>query len=199
MNGEFQDEIIDQFYLYPYIQENPKMGTAANPDTRHYLAYDLFTHVTSVSSMDLDEKVRFEEHKVFIGDTIWLSKLAVSVNGINKEPINDSIQEGDLAIGLNLTVMNLEEKHNAEPIFMIRDGKVKNIVEARKDLGASFKFDYINPNTEEVTLSVKEYQPMREFVIMKAIKFPWINIVWVGTILLFAGFMVAFRKRLITK
>jgi cytochrome c-type biogenesis protein CcmF len=40
--------IDEQFSLFPNARINPKMGMVANPDTKHYLTKDVFTHVSSV-------------------------------------------------------------------------------------------------------------------------------------------------------
>jgi cytochrome c-type biogenesis protein CcmF len=66
-----------------------------------------------------------------------------------------------------------------------------------EELGLKFSFDRILPETNEVEISVYEKKAnSREFVIMKAIIFPQINILWTGCILLIIGTWLAIRKRI---
>ncbi len=81
------------------------------------------------------------------------------------------------------------------PIFVVRDGQIFSIVNDLKEMGVALKFDYIDPDTEEITISVNEFNPIKDFIILKAIKFPWMNIVWMGVICLFFGFMTSLYNR----
>ena len=188
------DNLIDEFYLYPNVQDNPKFGRAANPDTRHYLSHDIFTHITSVSDV-VERGQDYDAHKVKMGDTLYLSKVALFIQGIENKPKHPMIKEGDLAIGLNIRVQNFDKAKMAQPIFVIRDGQIFSIIDEVNELGVSLKFEYINPTNDEITIGVNEYDAVKEFVIMKAIKFPWINLVWVGVIALFLGFIIALINR----
>ena len=33
------------FELDPMVQDNPRMGKASNPDTKHFLSHDIYTHI----------------------------------------------------------------------------------------------------------------------------------------------------------
>lgn len=194
--------IINTFYLYPNVQDNPKFGPSANPDTKHYLSHDIFTHVTSVSNNTDEIKVEgdFVTKPVFLGDTIYLSKVALFIDSLNVKPQHEYLESSDFALGLQMRVANFETSMNAEPIFFVRKVqgdtmKSYNIVHDLKEMGVSLRFDKIDPSNGEITLSYNEFTPMKEFIIMKAVKFPWINIVWAGCIMLFIGFMISLYYR----
>ena len=57
------------------------------------------------------------------------------------------------------------------------------------------KFD---PETEKMSINLKEWEPPKDFIIMKAIVFPQINIVWVGSILMILGFAISLWQRIKT-
>jgi cytochrome c-type biogenesis protein CcmF len=40
---------------------------------------------------------------------------------------------------------------------------------------------------------------MDDYIIMKAIKFPFINVLWIGTVLMVLGFGISLFKRFIAK
>ena len=47
-----------------------------------------------------------------------------------------------------------------------------------------------------VEIGLKESDSLMEFVTLKAYKFPWINLVWAGTILLVIGTIISMFKRI---
>jgi cytochrome c-type biogenesis protein CcmF len=51
----------------------------------------------------------------------------------------------------------------------------------------------IHPETDSFTLSVETSQ--KDYVVMKAIEKPFINILWIGTILMALGFGLAMYRR----
>ena len=64
------------------------------------------------------------------------------------------------------------------------------------ELGLKFRFTNINPETGKITLEVAEKKSnKRDFIIMKAIIFPQINLLWTGCLLLIIGTWLAVRKR----
>jgi cytochrome c-type biogenesis protein CcmF len=59
-----------------------------------------------------------------------------------------------------------------------------------------FRFTAVDPVTRKVTIRSYEKDTSGDFVIMKAIVFPWINLVWAGTIIMVIGFFIAILKRI---
>jgi len=49
----------------------------------------------------------------------------------------------------------------------------------------------LNPNTEEIKFVVVE----PEFIVLEAIVFPFINILWIGSIIMFLGTLMAVIQR----
>ncbi|MBK7148495.1 MAG: hypothetical protein IPH78_06630 [Bacteroidetes bacterium] len=64
------------------------------------------------------------------------------------------------------------------------------------ELGLTFDVLRINPEDKKITLRVREQEKPADFIIMKAIIFPWINLVWLGGILTFAGALFSMFRRL---
>ena len=75
--------------------------------------------------------------------------------------------------------------HYAEPVFVIREYSFFNRTAEINELGLKFAFEKILPeeNKMEIDIAEKEWN-VREFVIMKAIIFTQINILWTVRILM---------------
>lgn len=41
-----ESKLEKAFTLNPYLQLNPRMGNVAEPDTKHFLHKDIYTHIT---------------------------------------------------------------------------------------------------------------------------------------------------------
>jgi cytochrome c-type biogenesis protein CcmF len=65
------------------------------------------------------------------------------------------------------------------------------------ELGLKFSFWQVNPSTGKVDISVSEKASgKKDFIVMKAIIFPYINILWMGCIIMIIGTTLAIRHRL---
>lgn len=194
-----------EFSLKPFIQLNERMGNVSEPATRHFLHKDIYTHVT-YAEMDNKNQVDDEgykepkKHMLAVGDTIVLSNSLFSLMEIDKavDKKANSLNESDIALGLKLKVTDINKKdYFVEPLFIIRgNGKITVPAEIEK-LGLKFDFTTIDTqaNKFEVSLSEKKTNS-RDFIIMKALIFPGINILWIGCILMFVGTWIAIRKQI---
>ncbi len=87
--------------------------------------------------------------------------------------------------------------YTAKPLFVIRNFSVYTQDAEIPELGLKFNFSKIDPETGKIELSVSEKKSnKRDFIIMKAIIFPGINILWMGCLLMIIGSVVAIRKRI---
>ena len=65
--------------------------------------------------------------------------------------------------------------------------------DARK---AEERVEKILPDSDELTLAIKEETPDDNFIIMRALEFPWINILWLGIVVMAAGFTISMINRI---
>ncbi len=202
-------KLTKQFTLKPLIQTNPRMGNVSEPDTRHYLDKDIYTHITYANLDDLPGEHQHDEDKykkpvtktVSVGDTIFTSNSLIVVKGINKH-VNPSalgeLANTDIAISAVLKIIDINKKeYVAEPIMAIKGNMIYSKEAIVEDLGLKLIFEKINPENGKLQLVIAEKKSnAKEFIIMKAIVFPYINLLWMGAILLIIGTLLAIRKRL---
>ena len=197
-----KDLAKEEFTLFPNAQINPNMGLIANPDTRHYWTKDIFTHVSSVRDKAKQNEISedFKEISLAVGDTAITSGSFVILKGINPNPtsLTYTPQQGDVAAGATLEIIDiLGKKYSAEPIYYIRDN-IENFVDAEVDeVNMSIKFQKILPKEGKVQLGLIERNEPAEFIIMKAIVFPYINVLWLGCFVMVIGFFISMRHRVV--
>ena len=104
-------------------------------------------------------------------------------------------------MGATLLVEDINTKlYTAEPLFIIKNFSILTKEAEIDELGIKFLFDKIDPSNGKIRISVSEKKSnKKDFIIMKAIIFPGINILWTGCFLMIAGTLIALRKRLLKK
>lgn len=200
-------KLTETFTLSPRIQLNQRMGNVAEPDTKHFLTKDIYTHITyadlEIANEQQNTTNEYKEphnNTIAVGDTFFstnsivvLEKLSTS---IDKEKLG--IQKAQIAVGAKLKVLDIYGKiFETMPVFYITDS-VPNIIESKVDeLGLKFAFWQVNPSTGKVDISVSERASgKKDFIVMKAIIFPYINVLWMGCIIMIIGTVMAIRRRL---
>lgn len=199
-------QIEKSFSLFPSVQLNKQMGNVSEPSTKHYWNKDVYTHVT-YAEMEGGEKEQeddtYKEDKpveLSIGDTVTTSNSLVVLEGINKELDRSKLMlnDNDLAVSARLLVMDVnKDLYRVEPVFIIRENTMMNRPAEIDELGLRFTFEKILPDENKFRILIAEKKSnSRDFIIMKAIVFPQINILWIGCLLLMAGSWLAIRQRL---
>ena len=196
------DQPTEVFTLYPNAQINPNMGLIANPATRHYLDKDIFTHVSSVPDKTQQKEEQSEslsEHELAVGDTAILKNSFLILKSINPNPTNPAYlrMPDDIAASAMLELVDVNSnRYTAEPVYFIRNSAENEVVSVIKELGLTIRFSKIMPDQGKIQLSVVETEVPADFIIMKAIVFPYINLVWLGSFVMVFGFLISMRHRL---
>ncbi|HQV00701.1 MAG TPA: hypothetical protein PLO59_06045, partial [Bacteroidia bacterium] len=200
-NGLFEK----QFELKPTIQLNERMGDAAEPDTKHFIDKDLYTHVTYAeldkNKNQTGDSIYNEAKSVTIkqGDTITTSNSLLVLEGLSTAVDKEKMSLGadDIAVAANLLSIDVNnQKHYANPLYIIKD-QMQYSEDAEIDsLGLKISFVKIDTEKNAIELKIAEKKSnKRDFVILKAVVFPHINILWMGCIIMVIGTVIAMRKR----
>jgi cytochrome c-type biogenesis protein CcmF len=186
-----------EFVQYPRIQINERMGGfVASPDISRAATKDLYTHVSAPMAEEAkDEWDRTEEIKVQLNQAFYANdyvSVLESVERIDKVP-GVELRDQDVAVKARIRVNGEKEAHYAEPVFLIKDKMVGRIPEEINELGLKIALLTIHPETNEFTLSISTRQ--KDWVVLKAVEKPLINVLWIGTLILMTGFSVALVRR----
>lgn len=196
-----------KFTLSPQVQLNPRMGNVAEPDTRHFLTKDIYTHVTYADLDTPDEHdnstAEYKEphnNTVAVGDTFFTTNSIIVLEGldahIDKEKYG--IPKADIAVGARLKIFDIYNHiYETTPIYYIMENVPNTIETSVDELGIKFAFWQVHPETGKVDISVSEKKAgKKDFIVMKAVTFPFINILWGGCLIMIIGTIMAIRKRI---
>lgn len=188
------------FTLSPLIQTNPRMGNVTEPDTRHYLHKDIFTHVTSVSKNE--EADQWNEpvlYKLKIGDTVSAQGYSLRLIGIIKDalPADVNARNSEIRAAAKIEVSHHGHTETVYPKFVVRNGMIQPEDTLLEHAGLNLSFEKIDPLNEIFHIRVKaRKKTLEDFIVMKAIIFPGINILWTGCILMAIGTAMAVYQRI---
>ena len=188
----------EEFTLEPNAQlSNNQLNP--NPDTRHYLTHDVYTYVSNVPDKSKQMNEPWGEpkvHAVNLGDTIYVENGKIIFESIDKNAKPSELRLNHEMWGANLKVIARNKVYTAKPIFAIADQSFYTIEDMVNEAGLKFQF-YIKAGENGVSafLEVAERPAVRDFIIMKAIVFPYINLLWGGVIFMVIGFVISIVRR----
>jgi cytochrome c-type biogenesis protein CcmF len=199
-SGKLQHE----FMLSPIVQTNPRMGNTAEPDTRHFLHKDVYTHIAyaelSTEDQHIDEGFPIKkDYTLQAGDTVFTSGAMLVLEGLIKEfdQSDLNLKQGDLAVAAKIKILTPNGKVSyAQPVFSIRENMIVPVDVINQEEEIKFSFTSIDPETGKINLLISEKdKKSKDFIILKAIIFPWINLLWMGCLLMVVGTAVAIVHR----
>lgn len=192
------------FTLSPHVQDNPRMGRSPEPDTKHYLGRDIYTHVTyAVMDTTKVKEGAFATAKNYIGlvgDTIFSSNAIIVIDSLRSNLSKTEYEKNDSYLEVTAVLRCVDVKSKAfyaYPKFIIQNNVVIPKEDVVKELGLKLVFWKINPDdgTIEITLS-ELLSNNKDFIVMEAYVFPYINILWLGCLIMAVGTVIAIMERI---
>lgn len=188
-----------KFVLVPDLIKNTKgqEGMSANPAARHYLHKDIFSYITYAEDPNTEDTAQFKQHSMKAGDTVFYSSGMIVLDRVTPNPVNEkyNFKATDTAIMAELRVVNSNGRtYQANPVFFVRNNLVQYHLDTVAAEGLAIGLSQIVDN-KHIGISVKESSRLTPFIALKVLQFPFINLVWLGTILMVAGFVMSIVRR----
>jgi cytochrome c-type biogenesis protein CcmF len=181
--------------LFPRVQDNPNMGLAPSPDIKRDLSKDLYAHVDRRSSREDIEWEKNEEMRVKINEQFFANDYVSVIEGIERvfEVSGIELDSNAVAVRATIRVKGEYQDYLAHPVFMIYQGRPGIIPSEIRDLGLLFRLSNIHPETNDFTLNVSSRQ--KDWIVLRALEKPFINVLWLGTLLVMVGFSIGMVRR----
>lgn len=190
----------EQFTLYPnaFVNYKGNQQLIANPDSKHYWHKDVFTYITSLPNPEKNkDTAQFKEHKLKPGDTLFYSAGYMVFNGIDRSHRREGIgvQPTDSVFAAKFTITASDSsRYTAEPLLIISGNTIRPVPDTV--IAQSLVMAFTGAGEEGIQLQLKESNAVLEYVTLKAYQFPMINVLWLGVIVMVAGFMIAMVHRI---
>jgi len=197
-------KLVKAFDLSPMVQDNPRMGQASNPDTKHFIGSDIYTHITYADLSDNKEVKAnaYKEPTNFVGhmrDTIFADNAIILIDSITTNLTEEQYSQNDSLLVVTAVLKATDINGNvyrATPKYILKNNMVLPDEFELHELGLKFIFWKINPNEGSIEIQMSEkVNNTKEFVVLEAYMFPFINVLWIGCIVMVIGTIVAILER----
>lgn len=194
---EYEKQGSSPFSLFPRAQVNPNMGLIVSPDIKRQFTKDLYTHISSIPDPD-NKDVEWSDpdtSQVSVGAQFFINDYVSTLEKIVRMDHVPGVDLGpnDVAVQALINVQTKGKSYTLKPVFIIKDNLVGNIPDENIEIGAKVSFLRIHP--EEGKFDFKIQTTQKDYIIMKAIEMPYINLLWLGTLILMLGFGIAIYRR----
>jgi cytochrome c-type biogenesis protein CcmF len=192
----------EKFILTPnaFVNYKGNEGLMANPDSRHYWDHDVFTYITSLPDPEKNKDTsHFKTQTISVGDTLFYSKgYAVLENITSSDHIpQPGFDPTDSASVASIKVYaKTGSIYNMQSLLVNRGGMLLTSPDTSTAENLIIQLQKVSGKTAE--LGIKEPDTIMQYLTLKAYKFPFINLVWLGTIIMVTGFFISMFRRIQT-
>lgn len=189
----------ESFTLKPnaFINYKGNEGLMANPDTKHYLNHDVFTYITSLPDPEKKEDTAtFKMQTIKIGDTVFYSKgfaVLEKLSSRNNIPGSGFLPTDSASIATLKIFAQTSSIYTAEPLLINKGGNLLSYPDTV--VAESLVLQLKKVGSSEAEVGIKETDSIMQYVTLKAYKFPFINILWLGTVIMVAGIIISMVRR----
>lgn len=187
-----------QFFLYPDVLKNNKgmEGFSANPASKHYLHKDIFVYVTSFQDHSEEDTVRFKPTEIKVGDSVFYSNGYIKLEEVLINPSAER-PEGTNELRLQMKVVSKEGLlYEANPGILLEGLNIQSEVDTVKAQNLVLSFNKVIDQEKGILeIGIKESTSLTNLITLKVYAFPWINILWLGVLVMTFGFMLSAYQR----
>ena len=191
-------KMLERFTLYPdvYIMKDNNMSS--NPDTRAYFQKDVFTYISyALNNEKTPDTSAFNMHELGKGDTAFYSNGYLVLNTVVKNPHNEKYHfaENETALMADITLVSKEGNvYKAQPVVQADQFGMNHIDDTVFAQNLFVRFEGIGTG-DKLKIGVKESDKFIDFITLKAYVFPYINLVWIGLIVMAFGLAMSAIRR----
>jgi len=107
---------------------------------------------------------------------------------------------GDIVVSAALDIYSLDSLvAQLHPIYYIRNQYENEIEDTLSAMGLHARFAKVIPEENAAEIQVKQTSKKEDYITLKALVFPYINVLWLGVIVMVIGFFISLWNRGATK
>jgi len=201
INFESKDK-KENFNVTPnaFVNYKGNQGLMANPDAKHYWDYDVFAYITAMPDPEKNiDTASFKKKSLKIGDSVFYSKGFIILEDVSKR---DSLPEEIFGKDGNLFEAKLKVYAKTSSIYTtdLKLAIAKGTAIAIPDtvMAESLILQLTNFDGKTAEIGIKESDSLLQYITLKVYKFPFINLLWLGTLLMALGFIISIVRRVKT-
>lgn len=186
------------FSLFPSLNENTRMGNVYNPDTKHFIDKDIYTFISfsqkTSGETDKEGYTKRLEQPMNEKDTLVFGQNFIILNQVETFMDGNDVENAKIVAKFDILSMQ-HGKHSAEASFEIANGEVKRNDGLINFLNSKIRFENVSAEPGSRAIIIGLYEKQQDFIVLKAIVFPFIPILWIGITLMFSGLSFSIMRR----
>jgi cytochrome c-type biogenesis protein CcmF len=191
-------QLTETFSLSPDVYMMKDNNMSSNPDTKSYLHKDVFTYVSyALNEANNADTAHFREVEMAPGDTTFYSNGIVVLDKVVPNPATTkfSLPKSDMTLMADITVISKDQTiYKATPLVLVDSIGVTQVDDTLYAQNLFIKFVGVSQD-KKIRVGIKESDRLIDFVTVKAYVFPFINLVWLGLIVMALGLVVSMIYR----
>ncbi len=191
-------DVSQSFYVSPDVYVMKDNNMSSNPDTKSYLSKDIFTYISyALNDANNVDTTKFKDTEIAEGDTAFYSNGIMILNKVVRNPNNAKYHYGpnDLALMADITVIARDgARFKAMPVVEVKGMDATKYDDTLYAQNLFVRFEGVGEGNK-IRLGVKESDRLIDFVTVKSYIFPYINIVWLGLIVMALGLVLSMIRR----
>jgi cytochrome c-type biogenesis protein CcmF len=188
------------FSVYPSLNINTRMGNVYNPDTKHFLDKDIYTFLSfaqqSSGEADAEGYSKSGEQPMNVNDTVMIARSFVILGDVKTTMENDDVNNASIAAKFKIISMK-EGELESEMKYEIVNGELKRTDGIITPLNLKLRFEGVATDSKAIHVGI--YEKQQDYIVMKAIIFPYIAVLWLGIVVLFSGLTYSIMRRTMGK
>jgi cytochrome c-type biogenesis protein CcmF len=191
----------EEFTLKPnaFVNYKGNEGLMANPDSKHYWDHDVFTYISEVPNPDRpSDTSSFQTKTLKPGDSVFYSQgymVLEDVKARDNLPVELFGTDGSLHEAPIRIFSKTGSIFSLTPTLAKAKGNLLAIPDTVASEGLILRLEKVNPD-KTIELGLKESDAVLQYVVLKAYKFPFINLLWFGVILTAIGIFISMARRI---
>lgn len=187
----------NDFVLEPDVYLMKDNNMSSNPDTKSYLTKDIFTYISYALNDKTEDTASFREVVLKNNDTAYFKNGFFYLKNVVKNPSNGkhNFSSTDAALAAEIIVVSKDSmRYKAMPAIQVVGNEVAQLDDTLYAQNMYFRFIGITDD-QKIRIGVKESDKLIDFVTVKAYIFPYINLVWLGLVIMAIGLIMSMIKR----
>lgn len=190
--------ISESFVIKPDVYVMKDNNMSSNPDTKTYLTKDVFTYISyALKDNQNEDTTSFKEIVMNVKDTAFYSNGFFVLNDVLKNPKIGKYNFGpqDAALVADITVHSKDSiKYAALPALEVDDDHLHYLDDTLYAQNLYLRFNGVTSD-HKIRVGLKESDRLIDFVTVKTFVFPYINLVWLGIVIMFGGILISMINR----
>lgn len=178
---------IHEFTLVPSINRHPQMGQVSNPATRHKMLKDIYTYVShahEASHTDAEGYSMLMHEHMTLGDTLVALRSFIIFDSLRVEMPGEGFEQIGLHARFQIKSMMLPPRE-VWISYHLEDNREYFGDAYLEEQEVRLRFENVSDQAKTIVLGI--YAKVEDHIVVRAIVFPYIRLLWLGTFVMLAG------------